>query len=230
MIHLDVPLATVASKLEQAASHSPTRKGDALEPASRDEAIIAHCCGIAREALASTKIRLHGPGAVNKLCVSQPHMHKKGVMFTAFIFAKVLADALHIDLVWSSDSDSTVAKDNLTRTMSSFAGDPAMGGASTALSILNANASIMTKLANAIYLSELYLARSFTGSANANDCQSGPCAAFRISALSPVLLKWYRQTVMGHWMVSCLSNDSLLSELIEHVNINTYSDQHIDRE
>lgn len=87
-----------------------------------------------------------------------------------------------------------------TRTLETFS-DGTIGGASTALYIHNRNETTITKLGSGVYLNELYLARSFTGSAAANDCQSGPSAAFRISAIRDELLGWYKQTVLGHWMV-----------------------------
>lgn len=76
--------------------------------------------------------------------------------------------------------------DTLTRTMAICAADTGIGGASTTLTIHNREETFITQLGNAVYLNELYLARSFTGAAAANDCQSGPSAAFRFCAVSGV--------------------------------------------
>lgn len=189
LIHLDVPLAQIALQLERE-SEGRLSQAD----------IITRCCSIARRALDEKGVNVSGPGAITRLCVSQPHMHKKGVMFTSFIISLVVSDMLGIEFVWTSDSDSMVLPDTLTRTMETFS-DGTIGGASTALYIHNRNETTITKLGSGVYLNELYLARSFTGSAAANDCQSGPSAAFRISAIRDELLGWYKQTVLGHWMV-----------------------------
>lgn len=166
--------------------------------------IIARCCSIARRSLEDANIELLGKNAITKLCVSQPHMHKKGIMFTSIILSLVISDAIGVEYLWTSDSDSMISSDTLTRTMTLVASDPRIGGASTALFIHNRDETMLTQLGNAIYLNELYLARSFSGSVAANDCQSGPCAAFRISAIRGELLAWYKQSVFGHWMVCAL--------------------------
>ncbi|GKZ30884.1 hyaluronan synthase 3 [Aspergillus brasiliensis] len=190
LMHLDIPLAEIAMQMDRARSSKTT-----------DAEIIAQCCSVARGALEKNKIALVGEKAISKLCVSQPHMHKKGVMFTSFIISLVISDILDIEFLWTSDSDSIVMPDTLTRTMATCAADPGIGGASTALTIHNKDETVITQLGNAVYLNELYLARSFTGAAAANDCQSGPSAAFRFSAVSGELLAWYKQSVLGHWMV-----------------------------
>ncbi|KAL7650266.1 hypothetical protein ACMYSQ_012066 [Aspergillus niger] len=190
LMHLDIPLAEIAMQIDRARSSKTT-----------DADIIAQCCSVARGALEKSGINLTGEKAISRLCVSQPHMHKKGVMFTSFIISLVLSDILDIEFLWTSDSDSIVMPDTLTRTMATCAADPGIGGASTALTIHNKDETAITQLGNAVYLNELYLARSFTGAAAANDCQSGPSAAFRFSAVSGELLAWYKQSVLGHWMV-----------------------------
>ncbi|PWY96187.1 hyaluronan synthase [Aspergillus sclerotioniger CBS 115572] len=190
LMHLNMPLAEIAMQMDR------VRSGQTL-----DTEIIAQCCSIAKTALERNNIKLVGDQAITRLCVSQPHMHKKGVMFTSFIISLVLSDILDIEFLWTSDSDSLVMPDTLTQTMATCAADPGIGGASTALTIHNRDETVITQLGNAVYLNELYLARSFTGAAAANDCQSGPSAAFRFSAVSGELLAWYKQSVLGHWMV-----------------------------
>lgn len=189
MVHLDIPFAQIALQLEK-------DSGGRLSHAY----IITRCCSIARRTLNDKGVNVSGHGAITRLCVSQPHMHKKGIMFTSFIISLVVSDMLGVEFVWTSDSDSMVLPDTLTRTLETFS-DGTIGGASTALYIHNRNETTITKLGSGVYLNELYLARSFTGSAAANDCQSGPSAAFRISAIRDELLGWYKQTVLGHWMV-----------------------------
>ncbi|KAF9894049.1 hypothetical protein FE257_009022 [Aspergillus nanangensis] len=190
VIHLDVPFADIALKMDEE-SNSCTSENE----------IVARCCSIARAILNEKGVRFSGKGAISRLCVNQRHMHKKGIMFTSFIISMVVSDILGIDYLWTSDSDSIVFPDTLTRTISTFSTDPKVGGASTALYIHNKDETLITKLGTGVYLNELYLARSFTGSAAANDCQSGPSAVFRVPAVRTELLGWYKQNVLGHWMV-----------------------------
>jgi len=166
-----------------------------------DNELIAKCVALAKQRFVESGIQLTGPNAITRLCVTQPHMHKKGVMFTSFIITFALSEILGIDYLWTSDSDSIVYKDTLRRTVETIAGDDRCAGASTALVIHNRNETLITKLGNTVFLNELHLSRCFASAVGANDCQSGPCAVFRIKALRPELLAWYKQTVWGHWMV-----------------------------
>lgn len=154
---------------------------------------------LARDTLDQQRF-LIGPDGIKYLCLSQRHMHKKGIMFTAFIFSLVIADLLGIEFMWSSDSDTLVFEDSLERTISIIAGDPKVGGASSGLTVHNGDASVVTRLAQMVYWSELYLTRSTPACTATSDCQSGPSTAFRLSALSGILLPWYQQRVFGKRM------------------------------
>ncbi|OCL13621.1 glycosyltransferase family 2 protein [Glonium stellatum] len=200
LLHLDKPLAELAIQFDK----------NVVNPAfgslydhsfDRDSAAMSFCCQTVRDLLEAKNIKFSGPNAVSKLCISQSHMHKKGIMFTSFIFSIVISEMLGIEYLWSSDSDSIIFEDTIARTMSTMAGDPTVGGASAALQIHNSEENLITKLGNAVYLSELYLARSFPSAVGANDCQSGPAAAFRVSALRDMMLPWYKQHVFGSWMI-----------------------------
>ncbi|KAH9893106.1 hyaluronan synthase [Xylariomycetidae sp. FL2044] len=190
VLHLKVPLVEIALQMDRA---KPKWQSD--------EEILNKCCLIAKRALEESNIALVGEGAIRKLCISQPHMHKKGVMFTSFIFAKVISDALGLEFLWTSDSDSIVLPNTITHTTATIAGDPMVAGASTALSIHNKDNTTITKVGNSVFLNELHLSRCFASAFGANDCQSGPCAVFRTSVIIPELLQWYKQTVLGHWMI-----------------------------
>lgn len=151
---------------------------------------------------------LSGPDGIRQLLVYQRHLHKKGIMFTVLVFSIVLADLLGIEFVWSSDSDTIVLPESLDGTISTVAGDYTIGGASSGLVVHNAADTVVTKLASTIYWCELYLTRSMPGSMAVSDCQSGPSAVFRLSAISPILIRWYNQRVFGKRMVR-LSKTSL---------------------
>ncbi|KAF2758837.1 hyaluronan synthase [Pseudovirgaria hyperparasitica] len=190
LLHLQVPLVEIALSMDRMRSKD-----------TPDDDILDKCCTIAKRILEEKNIRLTGEGAISRLCISQPHMHKKGVMFTSFIFSKVISDALGIEYLWTSDSDSIVLRNTISRTVATIAGDPLVAGASTALSIHNRNDTLITKIGNSVYLNELHLSRCFASSFGANDCQSGPCAVFRTALIIPELLAWYKQTVLGHRMI-----------------------------
>lgn len=99
-------------------------------------------------------------------------------------------------------ADTIVRPNSIEGTINTVAGDPRAGGASSGLVVHNAADTVATKLASVIYWCELYLARSLPGSVAVSDCQSGPSAAFRLSAIQPILVPWYNQTVFGQRMVS----------------------------
>ncbi|KAF9886754.1 hypothetical protein FE257_011131 [Aspergillus nanangensis] len=162
---------------------------------------VAHCCQLARDILAEHKLDLGEAGDVTKLCLYQPHLHKKGIMFTSFIFSIVISEMLGIEYLWSSDSDTLVYDGSLRSTIETIAGDPNVGGGSCGLIVHNENDSVTTRLGSVVYWCELYLTRSVSTSSGTSDCQSGPSTAFRISALPAVLYPWYTQTVLGHRMV-----------------------------
>lgn len=92
--------------------------------------------------------------------------------------------------------------DSLEGTINTIAGDPDVGGASSGLVVHNSEDTNITKLAATIYWCELYITRSLPGSIGKSDCQSGPCAAFRLSAVRPLLVPWYNQRILGKRMVS----------------------------
>ncbi|KAH7085975.1 hypothetical protein BKA63DRAFT_575370 [Paraphoma chrysanthemicola] len=190
LLNLPVPLVDIALKMDHDSNTW-----------TQDTAILEKCVALAKQTLLDNNIHLTGPDAITRLCVTQPHMHKKGVMFTSFILCFALSDLLNIDFVWTSDSDSWVFKDTIDTTIRTIHGDDKCAGASTALVVHNRKESLVTTLGHAIYLNELHFARTFSSAVGASECQSGPCAAFRISALRPELLAWYKQTVFGNWMV-----------------------------
>lgn len=156
---------------------------------------------LARDMLDEERIILSGPNGVKHLCLAQRHMHKKGIMFTTFIFALTIADILGIEFLWSSDSDTLVFEDTLERSISTIAGDPTVGGSSTGLTVHNGDETVVTSLAATVYWAELYLTRSSPACTATSDCQSGPCTAFRLSSMPSILMPWYMQRVFGKRMV-----------------------------
>lgn len=188
-----------------------------------NELTIAHCCQLAREILREHDIQFDKTqpgGGITKLCIYEPHMHKKAIMFTSFIFSIVISEVLDIEFMWSSDSDTIVLPDSLQKTIATVAGDENAGGASSGLIVHNEHDTLWTKLGSAVYWCELYLTRSTSASSGTSDCQSGPSTVFRISALPGILYCWYTQKVMGKRMVSVYPLD-LCSYIIVLTLLNT---------
>lgn len=198
VIQIDEPFGEVARQTFEKMS---TIDGNLQAPEAYMETTIAHCCQLAREILAEHDLKLGQADGITKLCLFQPHLHKKGIMFTSFIFSIVISEMLGIEYLWSSDSDTLIMRDSLRSTIETIAGDAHVGGASCGLIVHNENDTTTTKLGSVVYWSELYLTRSTSTSSGTSDCQSGPSSAFRVSALPAVLYPWYTQTVLGHRMV-----------------------------
>jgi hyaluronan synthase len=163
---------------------------------------LRHCIQLARITLEQEKIKFGGVDGVRQICIQQKHMHKKGIMFTTYIFALVIADILGVEFLWSSDSDTLVLPDSIERTVNSIAADSSIGGASSGLIVHNETETAVTKLSATVYWGELYLTRSTPAATATSDCQSGPSTLFRLAALPGILVPWYLQTVMGKRMVS----------------------------
>ncbi|KAL5355604.1 hypothetical protein BJX96DRAFT_141544 [Aspergillus floccosus] len=198
VIHLDEPLGEVAMRTFAKVAESD---GYAQPREVYMETAIAHCCELAREILIDHDLDIGEAGGVTRLCLYQPHLHKKGIMFSTFIFSIVLSELLGVEYLWSSDSDTIVMDGSLRRTIETIAGDPHVGGGSAGLIVHNEHDTITTKLGSVVYWSELYLTRSVAMASGTSDCQSGPSTAFRVSVLPAVLYPWYTQTVLGHRMV-----------------------------
>lgn len=180
------------------------KAGEPVDDEAVDEAAMSHCLRLARGLLAQEGVELSGPYGVRHLCLRQRHMHKKAIMFTSYVFALVLADELGLEFLWSSDSDTLVMGDSLSRTVDAIAVDRGIGGASSGLVVHNGPETAVTVLAETVYWGELYLTRSTPAATATSDCQSGPSTVFRLDALPPVLMPWYMQTILGKRMVSCL--------------------------
>jgi hyaluronan synthase len=135
--------------------------------------------------------------ALRAICLYQPHVCKKDIMFTNMIFSIALGHANNIEFLWTSDSDTWVYSDTLYKTIGCMSTDPLIGGSCTSLSIHNGHESFIAALGSAAYWTELAVTRGQTGAVDTVDCQPGPCAAFRLISLEPILLKWYTQTSLG---------------------------------
>lgn len=200
-IHITEPLGEVAQRVRAQYVAKQVHEGLNINEQECDDVALRHCMQLARAILGQHHFLIGGLDGIRHLCLRQRHMHKKGIMFTTFVFALVIADILGIEFMWSSDSDTLVFEDTIEQTINAIAGDPTVGGASSGLTVHNAEDSAVTKLAATVYWNELYLTRSTPACAAASDCQSGPSTAFRLAALPSILVPWYMQTVFGKRML-----------------------------
>lgn len=201
-IHVREPLGEVAQAVRAKEITIRKRQGESIDETKIDQIAMNHCVQLVRTLLSQANIVFSGPNAISQLCIRQRHLHKKGIMFSTYIFSLVIADMLGIEFLWSSDSDTIVAEDSLSRTVDSIAADPTIGGASSALVVHNGQETPVTKLAETVYWGELYLTRSMPAATATSDCQSGPSTLFRLAALPAILVPWYLQTIFGKRMVS----------------------------
>lgn len=118
-------------------------------------------------------------------------------MFSNLIMSLALGVANDVEYLWTSDSDTWVTQSTLQQTIGCMAADSNIGGSCCALAIHNDGESLISALGAAAYWSELAITRGQTGAVDAVDCQPGPCAAFRLQALQPILFEWYAQTLLG---------------------------------
>lgn len=210
-IHLDEPLAHLAERLSENYINRELRASgqfdlpedwiaDHLPRQLRQDALVFAMDQVyvkAAKILQEHGVLYSPQSSSQVICVTQPHVNKKGVLFTNLILSTVLGEANHIPYLWTGDSDTWVTPDTLPLTIGCMVTDPKIGGSCALLGIHNQNASYISLLGSAIYWCELALTRGQTGVIDAADCQPGPCAAFRLAALKPNIFEWYTQTSLG---------------------------------
>jgi hyaluronan synthase len=201
-IHVSEPLGEIAQTILAKEMSLRQHSNQPFNQTECETIALQHCVHLVRTMLRENNIHLTGPDAISQLCIRQRHMHKKGVMFTTYIFALVIADTLGIEFLWSSDSDTLVSRESLLHTVDAIASDAKIGGASSGLVVHNGDESVVTRLAETVYWGELYLTRSTPAATATSDCQSGPSTVFRLAALPAILVPWYMQTIFGKRMVS----------------------------
>ncbi|KAH7008900.1 glycosyltransferase family 2 protein [Ilyonectria destructans] len=200
-MHIPEPLGTAAEHFMTKMASMKKQYGEEVDEDECHDLAMNHCIQLARRTLEQEKINFRGVDGVRQLCIRQKHMHKKGIMFTTYVFSLVIADMLGLEFLWSSDSDTLVLPDSLERTVNAIAADPKIGGASSGLIVHNESETAVTKLSATVYWGELYLTRSTPAATATSDCQSGPSTVFRLAALPSILVPWYLQTVMGKRMI-----------------------------
>lgn len=107
VIELDEPLGEVANAVRDREMAARRKLGGVIDEEDVDEIAMQTCISIVRYKLkeALGDLPLAGPDGIKHLLVRQRHLHKKGIMFTTFIFSIVIADLLGLEIVWSSDCE-----------------------------------------------------------------------------------------------------------------------------
>ncbi|KAK8108885.1 hypothetical protein PG984_014686 [Apiospora sp. TS-2023a] len=211
VLRIEEPLGEVATAVRER-EYAERKKSEATTRFDEDtinEIAMGRCMDIARQHLEK---HLQQGGTIKHLLVSQRHLHKKGIMFTCLVFSMVIAEHLGVRFVWTSDSDSMVRPDSVEGTIATMAADAGAGGASSGMVIHNADESLVAKLSSSVYWCDQYLTHALPASVGVSDCQSGPSAAFRLSALRPILVSWYNQKVLGKRMI--VNEDRHLTTLL----------------
>ena len=176
---------------------SASKKSPALNEARTDELVLGFLITRASQILQENSLLYVPAGVLQPICLYQPHLSKKDIMFTTLIFALAFAGANNIDFIWSSDSDSWIYPDTLHQALGSMVSNESVAGSCTALRIHNHCASVVAKMVAATYSTDLALTSGMLGAFDAVDCQSGPCALFRKDPLRAILVAWYTQTFLG---------------------------------
>ncbi|KAH6844483.1 hypothetical protein B0I37DRAFT_377616 [Chaetomium sp. MPI-CAGE-AT-0009] len=201
VIQIPEPFGEVAERVRAKVIAQNRHHDQPVDDEEADATTMQYCIELAKGILVQHNLRIGAPNGVRHLCLKQRHMHKKGIMFTTYVFSLVIADILGVEFLWSSDSDTIVFPDSLERTINTIAADPGAGGASSGLVVHNSQETTITKLASAVYWGELYLTRSTPACTGTSDCQSGPSTAFRLAALPEILVPWYLQKALGKRMI-----------------------------
>lgn len=110
VISLEEPLGEVANAIRAREIRTRQKLGQAIVEDEVNELATQACLTIARSQLEDALERhgdahLGGPDGVKYLLVNQRHLHKKGIMFTAFVFSTIIANMLGIEFVWTSDCE-----------------------------------------------------------------------------------------------------------------------------
>lgn len=105
IIHLDEPLGEVANAVRHREMAMRRKLGIEIDEDEINDVATQACIDIARQKLEQQlgDSAMVGQDGIKHLLVNQRHLHKKGIMFTAFVFSIVIADLLGLEFVWSSD-------------------------------------------------------------------------------------------------------------------------------
>lgn len=102
---MDEPLGEIANAVRSRELAIRRKSGTEVDEDEINDICMQTCINIARQKLDEQlgDSSLVGSDGIKYILVNQRHLHKKGIMFTAFIFSTIIADILGIEIVWTSD-------------------------------------------------------------------------------------------------------------------------------
>jgi hyaluronan synthase len=128
------------------------------------------------------------PGRVN--CIDLGRNKGKRAAVTAGIRASTA------EFIVSVDSDSLPAPEAVGKLIQGFA-DPKVGAISGLTHVRNANANVLTRMQAASYYVNFQLFKAAESVVNTVSCASGCFAAYRRTAVMPILEDWEHQRLFG---------------------------------
>lgn len=199
----------LAQPLSETLEHLATLADvDLLKDEAGQAAIMDRLQSDVRELLEEELLPSH-PRDIRAICVVQPHRSKKDILFTTLIVATILCREQSIDFIFSTDSDSTVSPSAIPKMARKLSSDQNIGGVSGHMRFFHPNPTFITHVATSYYWFQQDVYKIQGAIFGANECQPGPCGAFRASALNKVLVPWSCQRVLGRKMV-CRYNSFLI--------------------
>lgn len=164
------------------------------------ELVMKHLSNVIRTAI--NEQLPQGVQSIQELCIVQPHQSKKDILFTTLCFARLISEDLGIEYVFSTDSDSDIMPGAIGKMARLFENDTNIGGVAGHVRFTHPRPTWMSHIAVSFMWFDQEITKAQGAIFGATDCQPGPCAAFRVSALNSVLVPWYCQTVLGQRTVS----------------------------
>lgn len=160
-IHLDEPLAHLAERLlEEYVVREFKATGQSSDPPDdwtlnhlprqlRQEATthaMDQVYAKAAQILQEHEVLYSLQTSFRVICVTQPHVNKKGILFTNLVLSTIVGKVSYIPYLWTGDSDTWVTPDTLPLTIGCMAADPTVGGSCSLLGIHNQHESYSTLL------------------------------------------------------------------------------------
>ncbi|KAJ5041334.1 uncharacterized protein L3040_005879 [Drepanopeziza brunnea f. sp. 'multigermtubi'] len=149
--------------------------------------VMDHVSSAIRSAIAE-QLFPQGIKNIQALCVIQPHRSKKDILFTALSFASIISEELGFDYLFSTDSDSAIMPGAMSEMTRMFESDTNVGGVSGHLRFSHPQPTFLSRMTASHYWFEQEISKAQGSIFGATECQPGPCAAFRVSALKSVLV------------------------------------------
>ncbi|KAL9026475.1 MAG: hypothetical protein Q9180_007479, partial [Flavoplaca navasiana] len=148
------------------------------------------------------------------ICFTQPHRDLKEIRLSAWILSIVLADMYNIEYLWSSDSDTIVAKDCVQNAFKIMVSEPKAGGVSALVQIATTNLPIISRMAETAFAFDVYLNRAALAATCRSECLIGAGSMFRIPALREVAVPWYRIQYPGSCTLTTINEDIQITMLL----------------